>query len=481
MRQAISENGGTTFSVGRTVEVMDLHAGSPIPDGGVELLLGDVIRGERARALRAQLASSHPRQSAEQIEEAVQAACEDFVAQGETLSEPGALYAWVRTVAHRKLAREDEHGQHELPVDPTEGTLERAASEEPGPAEELISLEDDMDLELLVREVSSSLSGRRREILALWGSGLKRPEIAALLGIGERAVKRDLLAIMEEARAVVARRSGGGCEIGEPLVLRAACGIAAGVEVEEAHLHLSRCERCAEFSERLDAWRQKAGALLPAPAAPAAVEQVSPGLLGRIGHRVADGISSAKRQALGGGAGLRQQAATGTYSRAIDPTPLAGVRPGAVAAVVAGCIAVVGGGATYCAQNGVDPLGAAANLIAGTQESEPPPSPAPTEATEPAPVVPSPTPVTEEAVGQPTEPTQPETTYTPEAKSEPEPEPQPAPEPEPEPEASFEPSAPVIAATGEEVVAEPATESAPTVEAKPTPAPSGDAPQFGGP
>lgn len=480
MREAISEKGGTTFPVRRTVEVMmDPHVGSSVPVGGVEHLLGDVIRGERSRALRAQLASSHPRQSAEQIEEAVQAACEDFVAQGETLTDPGALYSWVRTVAHRKLTHEDDHGRHELPVDPTEGTLERVASEDRGPAEELIALEDDMDLELLVREVASSLSGRRREILALWGSGLKRPEIAALLGIGERAVKRDLQVIMEEARAVVARHAGGGCGIGEPLVLRAACGIAAGVEVDEAHLHLSRCERCAAFAERLDLWRKKAGALLPAPVA---VEQASPGVLERLGHRVAHGISSVKQQILGGGAGLKQQAATGTYGRTIDPTPFAGIRPGPVVAVALGCIAVAGGGVTYCAQNGVDPLGAVGNLIAGTQESGPPTSPAPTEATEPAPVVPPPTPVTEEAPAyQPSESAPPETTYTPEPKSEPEPKPEPTPEPEPEPEASFEPAAPVTPVTSEEVVAEPATESAPTVKAKPTPAPGGDAPQFGGP
>lgn len=479
LREAISDSGGTTFPVGCTVRVMDPRARSAISDGGVELLLADLVRGERARALRAQLASGHPRQSAEQIEEAVQAACEDFIAQGETLTDAGALYSWVRTVAHRKLTREDDHGRHELPVDPTEGTLERAASEERGPAEELIALEDDMDLELLVREVADSLSGRRREILALWGSGLKRPEIAALLGIGERAVKRDLLAIMEEARAVVARQAGGGCEIGEPLVLRAACGIAAGAEVEEAQLHLSRCERCAAFAERLDLWRKKAGALLPAPAA---VEQASPGVLERVGHKVAHGISSVKQQILGGGAGLKQQAATGTYGRAIDPTPLVGIRPGPVVAVALGCLAVAGGGVTYCAQNGVDPLGAVGNLIAGTAESEPPPSPSPTGATEPAPVVPPPTPVTEEApVYQPPEATQPETTYTPEPKSEPEPEPQPEPEPEPEPEASFVPTAPVTPVTSEEVVAEPATESTPTVKAKPTAAPSGDTPQFGGP
>ena len=476
MRDAVSFGGGTTFPVGCTDEVMDPHAASPIHDG-VERLLGDVIRGDRARALRAQLASSNPRQSAEQIEEAVQAACEDFVAQGETISEPGALYVWVRTVAYRKLAHEDEHGRHELPVDPTEGTLERAAPEEHGPAEELIALEDDMDLELLVREVADSLSGRRREILALWGAGLRRPEIASRLGLSERAVKRDLLAIMEEARVVLARHAGSGCELGEPLVLRAAYGLAVGEEGEQARLHLSHCKRCAEFGERLDAWRQKAGALLPVPAAPAAVEQASPGLLGRIGHRVADGISSVKQQILGGGADLRQQAAAGTYSRAVDPTPLAGLRPGPVVAVVAGCIAVAGGGATYCAQNGVDPLAAVGNLIAGAEESEPPPSPAPTEATEPAPVVPPP--VTEEAVNQPTESAQSEPTYTPEPKSEPEAEPKS--EPEPEPEESFEPSAPVTAAVGEEAVAEPATESTPVVKEKPTAAPSGDAPQFGGP
>jgi DNA-directed RNA polymerase specialized sigma24 family protein len=146
---------------------MGSQGGAVISEGDGRLLLGEVIRGEQARALHAQLASRHRCQSAEQVEEAVQAACEEFIARRETISEPGALYCWVRTVADRKLLREDEHGRRELSVDPTEGTLERAASEEPGPAEELIALEDGMDIELLVREVASSLSGRRRKILVL--------------------------------------------------------------------------------------------------------------------------------------------------------------------------------------------------------------------------------------------------------------------------------------------------------------------------
>jgi hypothetical protein len=45
-----------------------------------------------------------------------------------------------------------------------------------------------------------------------------------------------------------------------------------------------------------------------------------------------------------------------------------GARPGAVVAMVAGCLAIGGGAATFCAQQGVDPLGAAQDLIAGGQE-----------------------------------------------------------------------------------------------------------------
>lgn len=487
MPHADSDRGGPTFPTGCTVEVMDSRAGPAVSQDGSGVLLEGLVHGERARALRAQLASRHPRRSAEEIEEAVQAACESFLDQEEVITDPAPLYAWIRTVAHRALVREDDHRKHELAVDPIEGILERAVSEERGPAEELIALEDDLDLELLVREVAASLSGRRREILALWGTGHKRPEIASCLGMSERAVKRDLIAIMEEARAAVARRAGGGCESGEALMLRFVYGLASAAEAEQARLHLGRCHRCAAFSEQMGAWREKAGALLPAPAA---IEQASPGVLERVAHRATDGIASVKQQILGGGAQLKQQAAA-TSSRTVDPTPFAGVRPGAVAAVVAGCIAV-GSGATYCAQQGVDPLGAAKNLIAGTQESEPPPGPQPSpEPAEPAPVIPPVSeepPVTEtpepepsaEEVEQPAAPEH-EPQPPPQPAPEPEPEPQPEPEPEPEPapppppEQSFEPASPEYPAS------EPAPESPPPAKAQPAAVPAHESPQFGGP
>jgi RNA polymerase sigma factor (sigma-70 family) len=416
---------------------------------------------DRGRSLRAQLTARFPDRPAEEVEDAVQTACRCFLDEAEGISAPAQAYAWIRTAAYHSLIREAEHRGRVIAVDPSAGALEAAVSEEPGPAEELIALEDEADLEVLIREFSSSLSPRRRQILALWGAGLKRPEIAAQLGLSERGVKRDLLVIVEKARGAVAAKAGGGCASGEPLVLRLACGLASAPEAEQARAHLDRCGRCAAFSEQLGAWREKAAALLP----PAAVEGASPGVLEHVAHRVADGFASVKQQILGGGAQLKQQS-TAAYSRAVDPTPLAGVRPGAVAAVVAGCLAV-GGGATYCAQHGVDPIGAATDLIAGSQESEPQPAAPPAEGPTYTPAPPPPT----------QEPATTGTTSEPPPAEAPPPEPKPEPEPEPPPpEASFEPSSPDYPTE-----APPEAASAPAPSPKPAPVPANEAPQFGGP
>lgn len=477
VREATS--GGSTSVSRCPVEVMDRVPASTIgaQDGPEAVLRTFGREGERGRRLRSQLAAQFPGRPEEQIEDAMQTACRAFLAEAEGISEPGRIYAWIRTAAHHALLRELEHLGWERATDPVELGRAESLVEEVDPAEELIALEDGTELEVLVREVADSLPERRRRVLALWGAGHNRPEIAARLGLSERVVKRDLLAIMDEARVVLAREAGGGCLVGEPQVLHLAYGLASATEAAQARLHLEGCRRCSALMERLEAWRAKAGAVLPLPAA----EATSPGLIERVVDRGAHAVGSVKRQILGGGAELKQQAAATASSRAVDPTPLAGVRPGTVVAVVAGCLAV-GGGATYCAQNGVDPLGAATNLIAGTQESEPPAPQSAGEATQPTAAVPPPATEGEEGpVSQPTETAPPEKTYETEPEPEAQPEPEPEPQPEPEPEASFEPSAPVTSGSSEEAVAEPATESAATVQQKPAPAPSGDAPQFGGP
>ncbi len=88
-----------------------------------------------------------------------------------------------------------------------------------------------------------------------------------------------------------------------------------------------------------------------------AIEAASPGTFERVGQRVADAVGSAKQQIFGVGAQAKQQASA-TYYRAVDPTPLAGVRPSAVAAMVASCLTIGGGAAAYCANQSLDPIGA---------------------------------------------------------------------------------------------------------------------------
>jgi RNA polymerase sigma factor (sigma-70 family) len=423
------------------------------------------VSGERGGKLRSQLAALHPDSSKEKIEEAIQAACDRFVDKAEGISAPGQVYAWVRTTAHRILNREEDQRLRELPVDPTHASLSEAAAQDPGPAEEAIAHEDEAELVTLVREVSDSLPERKREILALYGSGYKRPEIAARLGLSERAVKRDLLEIMDEARAAIAEKAGGGCLRGEPLVLRFAYGLASAAEAEQAQLHMKGCHRCEALWERLDAWREKVAVLLPAPA----IEQASPGFLARVAHRSVDGLTSVKQQVLGGASQAKQQVAT-TYYRAVDPTPLAGARPGTVAAVLVSCVTIGGSAATYCAQNSVDPIGAAAGLIGGSEEepktsSESPPP----EASETTAVVPpAPTPEVEQPV---------ETEQAPTPEEEPKPTPEPSPPP---PEQSFEPASPDYPAVEAEAEYQ-APETSSSESARPAPVSGGGSPQFGGP
>jgi RNA polymerase sigma factor (sigma-70 family) len=173
------------------------------------------------------------------------------------------------------------------------------------------------------------------------------------------------------------------------------------------------------------------------------------GLLERAVQKSAEGLAA-----------LKQHAAT-AYYRTADPTPLAAARPGTVATVVAGCIAV-GGGATYCVEQGVDPLGAASGLVAASEEKEPPPEKPPPEPVEPPPLpAPPPAPPASEEV-----PVAEEVAPPPEVE-------EPAPEPPPPPpEQTFEPSSPeypAYEATASESSSPPSA---------PRPAPADDGPQF---
>jgi DNA-directed RNA polymerase specialized sigma24 family protein len=464
--------------------------GKDRPGSTDELLRTFSREGWRGGALRAQLADRFPDRPSDDIEDAVQSACVAFLAEGQGITDPRAVYAWIRTAAHRALTHELRRRRRQVPADPGDGPLGEALAGGPGPAEELIGLEDESDLDVFVREVASSLSGTRRDVLALWAAGRRRSEIAAELDVPERVVKRSLEELMAEARSTLARHAGGGCEEGEGIVLRLACGLASVSEAARAKLHLDGCGRCSSFSESLEAWREKAGAILPLPVA----EVASPGLLGRAAARVGDAVGSARRQLLGGGAQVKGRAVAGVGTTG-DPTPLTGVRPGAVAAVLAGCLAV-GGGATYCAQQGVDPLGAAKGLIAGIEEpaeehpgGEPQTKAPVTPAYEPAPEE-APSYQPEEEAPPAAEPTATESQAKPEAgHATPEPEPEPEPQVEevtPPPEQSFGPASPDYPAVESESTSSSSSSSGSTTTespaaAQPKAVAAGEAPQFGGP
>ena len=202
---------------------------------------------------------------------------------------------------------------------------------------------------------------RERHIAVLHSHGFARKEIAGRMGVTPRIVKRSVEEILATGRQQLTRLVGYGCADGHDLVSRYAFGLGSPREARRAQLHLTTCDRCGSMFERLDLWRERVAALVPIPPA----VEVHGDAIERVLHAGTDAVSATQPAAGEHAVGARshlsdaiaqaREHATSVYYRVIDPTPLVGVRPGAVAAAVAGCIAV-GGGATYCVQQNADPL-----------------------------------------------------------------------------------------------------------------------------
>ncbi len=403
--------------------------------------------GEPGATLRSQVAAWRPGATDEQVEEAVQQACllATRSCRGQSEAE---VFAWLRTTARRELARSQQRGRREVPFETDALSLLPSAGQAPAPEDELIDLQDDAELERVARAVLERLSERQREIVALHVRGSKRPQIAEHLGITPRSVKRQLERIMIAGRAELLGRAGHGCPTGEPLVARFSFGLASPGEVRDAQLHLATCSRCGVLYERLDLWREKVAVLLPIPAA----EQVRPGLADWVLQRAGEGLANLKQHAVSG------------YARAADPTPLAGVRPGAAAAAIAGCLAI-GGGATYCVSQSVDPIGGLAQIVAPARQEKRAEPPRHRVAKRQA----TPTPVPTAIVTATPEPAR----ASPQPAAQPTPRPTPEPTPPPTPEEEYEPLAPAASNTSRPA----AVRHQPT----PAPAPAGGPGEFDGP
>jgi RNA polymerase sigma factor (sigma-70 family) len=335
-------------------------------------LVEGIARGDRGAKLRSQVLAWHPGASRDQVDEAFQEAC--LLAEGRCRGQSeGEVFTWLRTTTHHELGRIRQRAwrraRRELVVDVSTTALDALAASTVGPEERLIEVEDQVEVERVTGSVLARLSERQREIVALHGRGRKRPEIAEHLGMTPRSVKRALERIMAVGRDELVRLAGHGCESGETVVARLAFGLARPREVRQAQLHLATCPRCGAMYEQLDLWREKVAALLPVPA----LQQRHHGVIEHAVHILGDALSGIRHQASGRAGALRQQVAEGTtqikqhasatYYRSVDPTPLAGMRPGAAAAAVAGCLAI-GGGATYCVKQSVDPIDGLTAIVA---------------------------------------------------------------------------------------------------------------------
>jgi len=458
---------GANFSSQGSSECMGVSNGHRPGRETTRALLEKIAGGDGAVKLRRQVIGWNPGATDEQVEDAFQEACEraERSCHGQIEAE---VYTWLRTTTHHRLGRMRERRERE-PIDAKPlDALDPAVVSAPGPDDIVLERENRAELQIVASALLDHLSARQRDVAALHAHGFRRREIAERLHMSPRLVKRLMEEILTIERAELADMAGHGCEEGHEQVARYAFGLAAEREARRAQTHLISCERCGEMYARLDVWREKVAAVLPVPP----LADAHTHIVERVVHAGTEFASAApspagdspagiRRNASGALAHLREQAA-GVYYRTVDPTPLAGVRPGAVAATLASCLAVTGG-ATYCVKEAGNPLTALTGLGAPShheQKRAKAPRKRARAAQAPAPTVVVPTVTATPQTVQQSPPPAPTTTTTA--------------LPPPAPEDQFEP-------TSAAVQTQPSTGTTASKPRQPAPAPSDGPGEFGGP
>lgn len=353
--QTLAREEGANASAAPSLRGMPAHTPQVTGPQRTLELLEEIASGQRGAQLRAQVATASRGSTPEQVEEAFQEACLRATrgCRGQTM---GEVYVWLRKTTGTLLRDARDRVKREILVD--HGAREFRAEDLAAarPDDVVIEREERAELDALTMAILDRLCERERAIAILHSHGYARKEIAERLGLTPRVVKRSVEEVLATGRSQLAKFTGYGCADGHQLVSRYAFGLAAGREARRAQMHLATCERCGSMYERLDVWRERVAVLLPVP--PVAIEHAE--TFTRLVQTGADAMTASD-----GRHGVRRQFAETTahvrdhvmnaYVRVTDPSPLAGVRPGAMAAAVVGCI-VVGSGATYCVQQNAPSL-----------------------------------------------------------------------------------------------------------------------------
>ena len=230
------------------------------------------------------------------------------------------------------------------------------------PEEQVESREDAR----LVTELLEDLTPLQRRIIKLrWGCGLRRRETAELLGISQRSLKRE----MEKAEPVIARsvelaRAGRWCEPKKSLVLAYSLGLLSATRATKARMHLERCGACRAVANSVRSRLEKVASVLPLPTLSPDGSQGVVTRAAELGESIHSGLADLATGAKQHGLALftRTPAVDGTASQVAVGGGLKG--SGSMIAAVAACVAA-GGGATYCAVEGVP---TPVRDIAGIQE-----------------------------------------------------------------------------------------------------------------
>jgi RNA polymerase sigma factor (sigma-70 family) len=187
-------------------------------------------------------------------------------------------------------------------------------------------------------EALRALKPDEAKALMLKAEGLSYEEIGRRFGWTYTKVNRSITEgrarFLEVFRGIEA---GEACDTYTDALAALAEGTATRAQLLELRPHLRHCAACRAVVRELRLSRRRRVALF------------APLSLWRIAS------------------GVRHHGVT-AYNRISDPTPIIAARPGAVAAAVAGCIAV-GSGATYCVKADVDPIAGLAALARATQHS----------------------------------------------------------------------------------------------------------------
>lgn len=461
---------------------------------GVDARVSDVVARHERSLMRVALHWSICRDDAL---DAYQRALEIYLRRVETL-DPATEVAWLRVVVKHEALAVRRQRTDTLPAEDVD--FDGQVAETQRPVDDLLAGRERVERSA---EALRRIKRDEAKALMLKAQGLSYAEIGEALGWTYTKVNRSITEGRARFLKVYAEiEAGEECDRFAPTLAALVGGTASADALLELRPHIRNCAACRATVRELHATRLgRLAALWPVPALIAPLRWVTGRL--RDGGRAPEGVTRSElaprdgvtdiydriaptelpstgaaqaRSRLAdwslqrGGEAVTsvKQHATALYSRAIDPTPLAGVRPGAAAAAVAGCLAL-GGGTTYCVSQNVDPIGGLAHVVAPSRHrttAEPRKERRSERRVAATPVsTPAPTPFAT--------PTPPPTEPSPQPAPQSTPQPTPEPTPPPAPEDEYEPLGTAAAPS-----TAPRSSSA---SRSPAPAPAGGPGEFDGP